>query len=249
MLCLVWPLAVPAVAQSAEAGGAAEVPELRAAVRHVTSRYLEALGGEALLYNGPEYINYDNSQTEGHQFFVSDQETLGTVDYDGFAFPNVPLLYDLNRDVLVARNKTSPAQLQLVSEWVHAFELHGHRFVRLVATGQATAPPVTGFYDVVAGQPTAAVHVLVKRTKELQNVAGKGVLKVFVPQDRYYVFSQGRYHAVAGKSSVLAAFPDRQKDLRKYAKTQHLKFGREQREKSIVLLASYYASPAPAAAN
>ncbi|RSK30253.1 hypothetical protein [Hymenobacter metallilatus] len=204
-------------------------------------RYAQAIQDQSRLYNGTEYVNYARyyQASVGNQFFVSEQEALGAVEYDGNWYQNVPLRYDLRLDQVIIKQPTSSFYVQLVPERVKQFTVHGHRFVRLEgdSSTQSVRP---GFYDVLLDKQ---VKVFARRTKQMQTQPSQNVTKAeFYAFTQYYIQTNHSLHAVKGKGSVVSLFPARRKELQRYAHDNHLTFSKETREQDIIRLADFYTS-------
>lgn len=209
--------------------------------------YTAGLGYEARLYNGPEYVNYVRRHVKGHQFFASNEPQPTTLEYGGATYSNVPLRYDIVQNRLVLKAPQSALDMVLVSENVSRFVTQGHTFIRLVATAPAEGGlEFTGYYDLLVDGP---VRLLALRKKELQERTSTSGLEGEIRQkDGFYIYSAGRYHKAGKASTAVAVFPESKAELRKYIRTQKLKFGDDTREKSLVALVRYYATlPRPAA--
>ncbi|WP_207431246.1 hypothetical protein [Sabulibacter ruber] len=203
------------------------------------SLYQQATKEESHLLNGPEYVDIRRANREGHPFFLIDEKTPGSVQYDGAFYEGVPLLYDIVLDeVLLARNGL--VLQKLVKEKVAGFQLGGHKFVRVVVPDTASNTALrTGYYDVMHDGTT---KLLVKRLKERQElIEDQKVLEKYGPIDKYYIQQGTTYHQVKSGRSVYNVFSDRKKELKKYARTKKFNF-RRQREEAILGLVLYYDS-------
>ncbi|MBX0292678.1 hypothetical protein K3G63_19695 [Hymenobacter sp. HSC-4F20] len=206
-------------------------------------RYTAAIRDQSKLYNGSEYFNYTRYYQEvtGDQFFISAQEAPnGTVDYDGQVYTAVPLLYDIRLDQVVVKQPTSSFYLQLISERVRQFSLHGHTFVRLVRDSTVSQDVRPGFYDLLLDQ--SGVRVLARRTKKMQTQPSQGITRAeFYPYTYYFIELNNAYHSVKSKGSVISLFPAQRKALQQFARDRRLAFTKETREADILQLVSYYA--------
>jgi hypothetical protein len=190
------------------------------------------------LYNGSEYVDYDNFFI-GHQYFETDDWEDGTVHYDGILYRDVPLQFDIRQDELVTDNFAGPLRIRLVSQKVRQFTLLGHTFVRIVSDSLQNTGVRTGFYDqLYAG----GVTLLSKRNKIIEEYIENGKLvSEFIQKDRYYILKDGRYHSVKSKKSVLSLYADRRKELQKYLRENKVRF-RENPEYAMVLMTRHYDS-------
>jgi hypothetical protein len=207
--------------------------------------YAEAFPIHPQLYNGPEYIDYAKPyhiQT-GHQFFLSSEKQPGSVFYNGHAFANVQLLYDVVLDQVVLSPPQSPLTLRLVNENVREFSVNRHRFTRLVADSSNKSVIRTGFYEVLLD---STVQVLAKRTKRMQEHLLQSYIDVeFTTEDELFVKKAGLCYSVRRKAAAMRLFSDRSKEMQDYLKRHPLSFKKAAFENSLVQLASYYSSLPP----
>lgn len=211
---------------------------LSAAINNVTQRYTNALGDEAHVFNGKEYVNYDKYFMKGHQFYKSNEEQPGAIYYDGYLFAGVPLLYDVVLDQIIISEPTGSLLFKLENNKIATFNVHGHSFIRLVTDSLASSAISTGFYDLLTDSKT---RILAKRRKTMfEEATPKGMQGEFTEADKFFIRKNNTYYPVSKKKTLLAVFPNKKKELQKYIRSQHLKFKKESREAAIVKLVQYY---------
>src|SRR3569833_1134939 len=73
-----------------------------ASMQLASANFYKAIGQESRLYNGHEYLSYD-PRIKGNALFPNDAKTwaTGDVNYDGFTYSNVPMMYDIVKDAVV----------------------------------------------------------------------------------------------------------------------------------------------------
>ena len=210
-----------------------------AAIKKATALYTQTIDSESHLYHGLEYVNYDLPYLDVHQFYRTDDETEGTILYDGARYTQVPLLYDLVLDQVIIEYPESAYRISLITEKIKEFSFLGHNFIRLEPDTVSGSLLVPGFYDLLV---TGNTSLLVRRTKNIQERAGhNGMEGEFHTKDKYYIQQHSRYYQVHSKKSVLQLFPDQKKELQKYARSNKLNF-RKKREAAIMKLIQYYNS-------
>jgi hypothetical protein len=212
--------------------------------------YTRARGAESRLYNGPEYVDYVKRHINGHQFLGPNELQLATVEYGGAIYERVPLRYDLVKDKLVVQWPMGMVDLALVNDNVRRFAIGPRHFVRLVAVPLSSPDSAgnglarTGFYELLVDGP---VQMLALRRKELQERAVAGRLEGSITQkNEFFICKEQRYYKVAKAGAVLAVFPESKVALRKYVRSEKLKFGEAYREASLLALMRYHATLAAA---
>ncbi|MDO3416241.1 hypothetical protein Q3A66_14315 [Hymenobacter sp. BT770] len=224
----------PAFSQSA--------PELASAINAAQQQYTASFAGLPQLYNGPEYVDYAKryQPRTGHQFFLWPDKQSGSVYYNGQAFGNLQLAYDVVLDQVVLSQPTSPLLLRLIPEKLEYFTLNNHRFRRLVADSASSRVIRTGFYEVLVD---SSVQVLAKRAKRLQErIVTPNIAVEFTATDRLFMQKGGSYYAIKRKSNALRLFADKNKEMQKFIQQNKQTLNKLPLEASIVQLTRYYCS-------
>ncbi|MCY1526994.1 hypothetical protein D9M68_620450 [compost metagenome] len=205
-------------------------PEQRAA--HYFNSFIKL---QSRLYNGPVYRSY-GANVEGSANFQDLDFTLGEVVYDGEKFSDIPLLYDLYQDRVVAR-VGKENRIALISNKVASFSINGHhfRYVDIADTSKNILKP--GFFDFIYdGQE----KILAKRTKIMDFVSGKaGTDYYFSPKISYYLKQGESYYAFSTANDFLNLHKDKKNELKQFMKAQKIKF-KKQPEEAMVRLAQHY---------
>ena len=209
------------------------------AERRLQQQYTRAIGAEARLYNGPEYVNYVPPHTQGQPFFLTDQAQPATITYAGNGYSGVPLRYDLVRGQLVLASPLG-REMSLVNEQVTRFELGEHVFVRLALDSTQAAPAKFDFYEVLVAGP---VQLLAAHRKTLQQrAAADHVEREITARDAFFVRKDRRYYPVENAGALQQLFPARKAALKQYSKAHKLRFKAEERAAALRELVRYLGS-------
>jgi len=182
----------------------------RAAASGLRQQHSQSLRNAWSLYNGPEYVDYIRSNTNGHRFFAAKDEQLATITYGGITYDNVLLRYDLVREQLVLKPYQDDLQIILVNELVERFSIGEHTFVRL----GSDAPGRATFYDVLVDGPVQALAAHYKKYTEhttLTTIEGE-----ITATTNYYLRKDGRYYPIKKPKDVVRLFPEHRAALRSY---------------------------------
>ncbi len=211
---------------------------VQSAAKNAREVYSESSSVQSHLYNGVQYKEYNiRNNDEGHPYFVSDDWLDGSIGYDGAVFENIPILYDLVNDKVVIEHGYSHVKLELISEKIAYFFLPGHRFVRLAGDAIRNSPVSTGFYELPYD---GRVKFYVKWQKKLEKkVNTQEVLSLFLDNNRFLIYKDGKFIPVKSKSSVLTVFSDRKSVLRKYIRQSRIHF-RPDRAQAIARVVKFY---------
>jgi len=196
----------------------------------------KAVTEQSRLYNGPAYIPYDFKSVTNANFQDTTAFNNGSINYDGIVYTNVPLKYDLYRDLLVSRLGNGILSYSFISEKVYAFDLLGHHFIRLQADSLNKQMDVV-FYDELYYKK---LQLLARRSKSLQQETTAGVLeKTFVKETDYFLKKGNIFYNVNSQGKFFDVLKDKKKELKQYLKDNKISFS-DNRERAMVILAAYY---------
>ncbi len=204
--------------------------------------YNKAIGRQSRLYSGFAYQMVTINSPGNAYFKDSTHVANGNVTYDGILYRNVPLLYDIYKDLLVSRTENGLFLYTLLNEKVDKFDLLGHHFINLPTadTNNVISP---GFYDELYANNQ--IQLLVKRKKVFQEdfhgTSGDKMSFTVLINDKYYLKKDNLYYKVGSSGSFLNVLSDKKNELKKYLKDNNIKY-KSDPEQAMILLAKYYNS-------
>lgn len=211
---------------------------LPAAIESSIVQHSREMRGQSNLYNGSEYQE-PRRTGDPHPYFLAEDWLIGDVLYDGDLYTDVPLQYDITRDLVVTELYTNSSPFVLVDSKVYQFSIAGHTFRKLFKDS-VNMLPESGYYDVLYDGKT---KVIARRQKSMQEAIKELRVTIdFEERNRYYILSNARYHAVRSKRAVLALLKNRQGELKKFIRTKRLDFRRD-RDDALRKLAKFYDTP------
>ena len=197
--------------------------------------YYMALGEQAPIYNGNEYIEYALILQEGHPFFKSSVFTNGDIYFDGMLFLGVPMVYDLIKDQVVIRDFHNIYKINLPASKIQQFILSDHVFVRIVHNNFNEIN--TGFYEQLY---KGKVGLFAKREKAIIEKHGSQQIdNVVVSTNSYYVMKKDIYYKFKNERSLLKILNDKKKEIQQYFKKNRIKY-KDDPERSMVMAIEYY---------
>jgi len=217
---------------------ATDTSEQRIAMERISDAYNTAIGLQSRLYNGPEYEPYSPT-IKGNAYFQDiNKFTSGTVTYDGLFFKDVPIMYDLNKDVVVVLLYNKFSMYTLLNERVERFDLLDHHFVNITSDSLHTNAGIeAGFYDELYH---GHVGVLAKYSKSIQTNSGSNALETYFSQRKSFYLKKGNnYYSISGQGALLDILKDKRKELQQYIKTRKIKY-RKAPEEAMVAIAGRY---------
>jgi hypothetical protein len=197
--------------------------------------YYMALGEQAPIYNGHEYIEYAFNLQEGHPFFKSSVFTKGDIYFDGMLFLGVPMLYDLIKDQVVIHNFQNLYKINLPADKIQQFILSDHVFVRIVRNNFNEIN--TGFYEQLY---KGKIGLFAKRKKEIiENHGSQQIDNVVISTNSYYVLKKDVYYKFKNERSLLKILNDKKKEIQQYLKKNKVKY-KDDPERSMIMAIEYY---------
>lgn len=208
--------------------------QLKRVTDNMVTAYQKAIGPQSRLYRGDAYEFYDVFAIGNPYYRDSLAFKNGTVKYDGIIYKNIPLLYDLYRQVLVTYLYDNYSKVALISDIVTEFDLRGHHFINFIPD-ERNQKMDNGFYDELYNNK---LQVLVKRikTRQEESLTAK---KIFYEKTTYYLKKDGIYYTVNNKGQLLDVLSDKKKELKKYIKEKHIDYP-DDRDRALLMLVTYY---------
>jgi hypothetical protein len=218
-----------------QANNADSVQSGRIAV-NMADLFNKAIGQQSGIYNGPMFDPYNFISKTNANFKDTTAFTNGSVNYDGLTYNNVPLIYNLDRDVLVSQLYNSFSQYTLLSDRVYEFDILGHHFIRLLPDS-LNKQMDAGFYDELYYNK---LLLLARRTKSVQQESSVNrIVSIFVEKNNYFLKKGAKYYNVNSQGKFFDLLKDKKKELKQYLKNNKIRFN-DNPEHAMAILAAYY---------
>lgn len=200
-------------------------------------QYHNYITPETDLYRGPEYADYSYQLKEGSPYFT-DSLLEGAILYNKVLYEHVGLLYDQVLDLVVIKDPYDVWKIGLNRQHVDSFTILDHRFIRVGDSLNPTAPR-NGFYEQLY---LGRVMLLKKQVKTIQiqnSFTSLSFEKYISTSVDYYLKKGGNYYAVNNEGSLLAALKDKQKEAKRYIRSNHLRV-RKDKENALLKVITWY---------
>ena len=199
--------------------------------------YTIQIGDQSRLLNGIKYLPYRNQDYVGNGYYNTTELQKAYIRYDDVDFYDVPVLYDLHKDLLILKKRDELGYMSLLSSKIDKFIVNNHTFIKIVADS-AEKVIKTGFYDVLN---TGPLQLLAKRSKAIEQEKSVTTLRnLFVSYTKYFLNKENTYYDISGKKDMLKVLKDKKPELEQYIKANNLSFKNEDMEPSMIKLANYY---------
>lgn len=184
------------------------------------------------LASGTEYIEQHIIRNNMHKYFRADVFEPGKITYEGQAYLEIPLKYNVYDDLLIIRLPHSGGEtiIELHKENIQAFSLYGHHF-RNFRAPEGEDSEIGGFYEVLFESSSGLL--LKKHLKKISKHLDKNFTYFeFERNDPEYLFFQNNtYYSFDSRRDLFRIFPDSKKLIRRYyrsnrslSKTDHDQF-------------------------
>jgi len=197
--------------------------------------YNKQIGWQSRLFNGIKYVEYKPGY-RGNAYYQSGEFQNATLHYDDVDLYDVPILYDLYREMVVIKYAGDTSYVSLINNKLDKFIICNHTFIRIDADKDQKEIK-TGFYELLYNGKS---QLLKKYSKDIQQErSGLNIQDVFNEHTAYFLLKNNSYYSVSGKRSLLNLFKDKKKEIDNYIKLNKIDFS-DNKELAMVKVASYY---------
>ena len=197
--------------------------------------YFSAAQEYALIYNGKEYSRYEK-QTTNHPYLVNAEFEEGTISSGKTLYPRLLMKLDLFRDELVLQSPKKLYPFVAEKDRIDYILLNGYHIIN---------PSVRGWQDLIGDEYVVllsdSIYPVIKKyivTYE-EKVNGLSIEASFRIKERFYVGKENRCHPVKNKRALLNLFPDKKKELSRYAREQKLNFKKWPEQAFVTIVKQY----------
>lgn len=182
-------------------------------------RYQIGLGKTMQLYNGAEYIR-PFPLLKGAPFLEESGLQKGTVYFDGILYPDVMLAYDIVKQELVTTGYQN-INLTLVPEKIGYFYLANRLFIPAPRDSITNKKAMSGFCEVLYNQH---LLVLAHYQKTPRRSSSTESAATFMQSTTYYILKDNTVLKIDNEKALLAAFNEQKDNVKKYMRSNNLKF-------------------------
>ena len=200
---------------------------VKAQEQRLFDEYLRKVGDRAEMFVGKMEPGYASTVFINHPYWSSEEFLVGEVRYKGLLYKNVLLRYDAFLKQLVVKTPEKQSNVYIPMHAVEGFTVGG--MVYKVFDGEFMAVLYEGSRIGLLEQ----MHI---KTKENMNHAN--LQYEFKRKVNYFIWSDGRLCEVNSMRSVLKLYPGLEKELKRFAKMNHLNF-KENRQYSLTSMVKY----------
>ena len=203
---------------------------------------LSATSDFARLYVGPIEPQYQKSAWHDIPYYKGNTDVYkGRVSYYGVVYDDVLLRFDQFKQRVVVLSPVRQYYCLPAQEHIDWFEMDGHRYVHDPEDSLRYA-----FLLCDGSTNGIRLYHSVWKNNDSDKTIGKISLKTLNTLEHYtLITSDGEKHHVKRASDVAKLFPEQKKQIKQFAKKNHLSFSKNEREESLIkVIGSISGSPA-----
>jgi Outer membrane receptor for ferrienterochelin and colicins len=188
----------------------------------------------ARLYVGAVEPQYPKSSWHDVPYYKGNTNFYkGRVSYHGVVYDDVKLRFDLLKQCVVVFPPGERAFCLPEQEYIDWFEMDGHRYVH----DPEDSLRYTSLLCDGSSNGVRLYHSVWNILDAERTFGGKRYLKTVSTEEHYLLVTPdgGMYH-VKRASDVAKLFPDQKKQIRQFARKNHLSFSKSERESSLTQL-------------
>ena len=194
--------------------------------------YFSSASDFARIYVGAVEPQYQLSLWHDIPYYKGSKDLYeGRICYDGVVYDHVQLRFDQLKQIVVVLSPVGNVFCLPEQAYIDWFEMDGHRYVHdpednlryasLLCDGSANG--------------IRLYHSVWKVSSGENNFGEKKLQKVLSTKEHYtLITSDGETHHVKRASDVAKLFPEQKKQIRQFARQNHLSFSKSEREQSLV---------------
>ena len=197
--------------------------------------YFSSASDFARLYVGEVEPQYQMWTWKDSPFYKDDQEMYkGRISYHGVVYNNVQLRFDLYKQRVAVLSPESNILCLPEQRYIDWFEMDGHRYVHDPEDSLRYAYVLSD-----GSQNGVQLYCSIWKIFSGEKDFGEKTLLKTLDQKEHYllVTPDGEMYHVKKAKDVANIFPQQKKQIRQYARRNHLSFSKKQREESLATLA------------
>lgn len=208
-------------------------------ITEAVALYKQFIGNESELYNGTNYLFYNNNIQDGIPYFESKNFNIGYIVYNGILYENIQLLYDIVKEEVITYVPNTGFAFRLFNDKISSFGLLNHNFIRFVKDSTEKLMK-TGFYDVLYSGTHNTLYV--KHIKNIGEDLSSGKLRNFIIESRAYYLKKNEliYH-IKNKKDVLKILSEKKTEIKQFIRKNDLKL-KKNMDMPMTKIIAYYDS-------
>ncbi len=170
------------------------------------------------LFNGLRYKEEYRTLDGSHKFYLSPNYINGNIVYDGQAYYDIKMKYDLFEDEIIVNLTANSGNsiLQLLIDKIDTFSINENNFIKLYDNSIINSSEIiTGIYQIIYQNSNLVCY---KKNKKIakKNLTKKNIHYSFKSEDSYYLYLNNDFFLVSSKRDFTKIFPDYKKEINSF---------------------------------
>lgn len=180
----------------------------------LTKHFDQSLGSENLdINNGTVHVNEFRVLNNKHRYYPSDNFETGNVTYNNQQYFDIPLKYDLYKDILVYKPENSGIiSINLIHDRVTSFRINNRNFILINSLLFPLSPIKTGYYEENVSGKNFTFYIRHHRDKR-EVLKGASVFNEFDDNYEYFIKRDGAFNKISSKKDLIKLFPEQKRKI------------------------------------
>ncbi|CAM3533374.1 hypothetical protein FSS13T_03360 [Flavobacterium saliperosum S13] len=180
----------------------------------LTKHFDQSLGSENLdINNGTVHVNEFRVLNNKHRYYPSDNFETGNVTYNNQQYFDIPLKYDLYKDILVYKPQNSGIiSINLIHDRVTSFRINNRNFILINSLLFPLSPIKTGYYEENVSGKNFTFYIRHHRDKR-EVLKGASVFNEFDDNYEYFIKRNGAFNKISSKKDLIKLFPEQKRKI------------------------------------
>lgn len=170
------------------------------------------------LFNGLRYKEEYRTLDGSHKFYLSPNYINGNIVYDGQAYYDIKMKYDLFEDEIIVNLTANSGNsiLQLLIDEIESFSINENSFVKLHNSSIINSSEIiSGIYQVIYQSPNLVCYKKNKKTAK-KNLTKKNIYYSFKSESYYYFYLNNDFSLISSKRDLTKIFPNYKKEINSF---------------------------------
>jgi|FLOH01.1.fsa_nt_gi hypothetical protein len=173
------------------------------------------------LHNGIIYEEIYKTIDGNHKFYLTSQFTKGSIIYDGQAYFDVEMKYDIYEDVLIVKLPSHSAYyiIKLINDKINRFSINNHQFIKKSERNEEFFnETISGFYEIYFQSEHISLFKKHKKSRK-ERIGESFVYNEFKDDSEYIVSYKNHYYKISSKKDLKTLFPKLKKNINNFYKS------------------------------
>lgn len=173
-----------------------------------------AIGKDNLaINNGAIHFNEYRIINNKHRYYPTEKFENGSVVYSGQHYFDIPIKYDIYRDIVIYRPQESDViGIELIPEETTSFSINNKKFIYITNLFFQTNQMKSGYYEENVTGKNFTFYIKHHRDKR-EILKGTSVFYEFEDNYEYYIKKDNSFTRISSKKDLIRFFPEHKRKI------------------------------------